>query len=181
VWFSLRELARARCVSLREDRGRVGRAGDDGSSTGGRVVVVSVCVCVRMSARVACSWMRARVRGGSLGSRHLRGDARDGAGAPPAGSQLLLHSVRHRVVGLLKCLETQLGLMLAGDVPAYGVVPCEGTRAERAGHADALVPLTDVRSQVRLVTVKPLAERALELLTCNEKKTLLAHFYLSLF
>ena len=44
--------------------------------------------------------------------------------------------------------------------PAHCVVPGEGARAVRAGHPDALVPLPDVRAQVRLVAVGPLAERA---------------------
>lgn len=51
--------------------------------------------------------------------------------------------------------------VLARDVAAHGVVARERARAVRARHADALVPLPDVRAQVRLVPVQPLAVRAL--------------------
>lgn len=63
----------------------------------------------------------------------------------------------------LKRLHIELCLVLAGYVAAHGVVAGEGAGAERAGHADPLVPLPDVRSQVRLVPIQPLAERTLEL------------------
>lgn len=46
--------------------------------------------------------------------------------------------------------------VLARDMPAHGVIARERARAVRARHADALVPLPDVRAQVRLVPVKSL-------------------------
>lgn len=51
----------------------------------------------------------------------------------------------------------QRALVLARDVSPHGVVPREGARAVRARHADALMPLSDVRAQVCLVSVKSLA------------------------
>lgn len=109
---------------------------------------------------------------GAAGSRWSLGPLGGGLEQEEAAlagrAQLLLHSVRHRVVGLLEGLQTELGLVLAGDVPAHRVVAREGARAEGTGHADALVALTDVGPQVRLVAVQPLAERALELLACKE-------------
>lgn len=47
--------------------------------------------------------------------------------------------------------------VLARDVAPHRVVAREGAAAVRARHADALVPLPDVRAQVRLVPVQPLA------------------------
>lgn len=51
--------------------------------------------------------------------------------------------------------------VLPGDVSPHRVVPRERPRAVRTVHPDALVPLPDVRSQVRLVAVQSLAERTL--------------------
>lgn len=68
---------------------------------------------------------------------------------------------------VLKRFQTQLGFVFACYVSANGVVAGKGARTERTGHSDALMPLTDVRAQVRLVTVQPLAERTLQLLSCN--------------
>lgn len=65
--------------------------------------------------------------------------------------------------------------MLARDVPAHGVVPRECAAAVRTRHADALVPLADVRAQVGLVPVQPLAVRALQLLACNPTTSRSAH------
>jgi len=53
--------------------------------------------------------------------------------------------------------------VLARNMAAHGVVAREGAVAEGAGHADALVALPDVRAQVRLVAVGPLAERTFQL------------------
>lgn len=66
-----------------------------------------------------------------------------------------------RVVGerTLRYVRGDLVAVLARDVAAHGVVAGEGARAVRARHADALVPLPDVRAQVRLVPVKSLAIR----------------------
>lgn len=58
-------------------------------------------------------------------------------------------------------MRRDLVAVLARDVAAHGVVARERARAVRARHADALVPLPDVRAQVRLVPVQPLAVRAL--------------------
>ena len=49
------------------------------------------------------------------------------------------------------------------NLPADSVVPGERPGAVWAGDADALVALPDVRAQVRLVAVRPLAERAPQL------------------
>ena len=51
-----------------------------------------------------------------------------------------------------------LVLVLPRNVPSHRVVPRERPRAVRTVHPDALVPLPDVRSQVRLVAVQPLTE-----------------------
>ena len=51
--------------------------------------------------------------------------------------------------------------------PAHCVVPGERPRAVGAGYPDALVALPDVRAQVRLVAVRPLAERAPQLRACG--------------
>ena len=53
--------------------------------------------------------------------------------------------------------------MLPGNVPTDRVVAREGPVAEGTGDPDTLVPLPDVRPQVRLVSVGPLAERTFEL------------------
>jgi hypothetical protein len=45
-------------------------------------------------------------------------------------------------------------------VPPDRVVPGEGSRAVGAGDPDALVPLPDVGPQVRLISVRALAEGA---------------------
>jgi hypothetical protein len=60
-------------------------------------------------------------------------------------------------------LGIDLVAVLAGNMAAHGVVARERAVAEGAGHADALVALPDVRAQVRLVAVGPLAERAFQL------------------
>lgn len=57
----------------------------------------------------------------------------------------------------LREVRRDLVAVLARDVAAHGVVAREGARAVRARHADALVPLPDVRAQVRLVSVQSLA------------------------
>ena len=97
---------------------------------------------------------------------------RGAAAAAAVVGALLLDRIRHRVIGLLQGLETELGLVLARYVTAHRVVAREGARAEGTGHADALVALADVGSQVRLVAVQPLAERALQLLAYKAKRQL---------
>ena len=47
-------------------------------------------------------------------------------------------------------------------VPPDGVVPGEGPVAEGTGDPDALVPLSDVRPQVSLVTIGTLTERTFQ-------------------
>lgn len=59
--------------------------------------------------------------------------------------------------GSLREVRGDLVAVLARDVAAHRVVACECARAVRAGHADALVPLSDVSAQIRLVSVKSLA------------------------
>lgn len=78
-----------------------------------------------------------------------------------------------RVVGerAWRYVRSDLVAVLARNVAAHRVVAREGARAMRARHADALVPLPDVRAQVRLVPVQPLAVRALQLLTWNNHAT----------
>lgn len=53
--------------------------------------------------------------------------------------------------------------MLAGDVPAHGVVSGEGAVAEGTRNPDALVTLADVRPEVRFVTIGSLAEWTFQL------------------
>ena len=53
--------------------------------------------------------------------------------------------------------------------PAHCVVPGEGSRAVGAGYPDALVALPDVRAQVRLVAVGPLAERTFQFGPCKNE------------
>ena len=48
--------------------------------------------------------------------------------------------------------------MFSLHVPAYGVVPGEGSRAVGTGDPDTLVSLPDVSSEVGLVAVGSLAE-----------------------
>ena len=64
----------------------------------------------------------------------------------------------------------ELGRDSSGQVPVFSldvtpdrVVPGEGPRAVGAGDPDALVALPDVSTQVRLVAVGALAERASQL------------------
>lgn len=78
-------------------------------------------------------------------------------------SRLLWHGVSLGV----QALERHLGLVLAGYVSTYRVVPGEGARAKGTRNPNALVTLTYVGTQVRLVTVQPLAERTLELFSCK--------------
>ena len=59
--------------------------------------------------------------------------------------------------------------VLPGDVAPHRVVPSEGPVAIGTGHADALVPLSDVGTQVRLVTVGSLAKWAFQFSSCNNK------------
>ena len=57
-----------------------------------------------------------------------------------------------------------------GDSPSHCVVPGERPGAVGAGDPDPLVPLPDVRAQVRLVAVGPLAERAAQFGACWERE-----------
>lgn len=66
-------------------------------------------------------------------------------------------------------LGADLVPVFARNVPAHRVVAREGAVAEGAGHPDALVPLADVRPQVRLVAVGPLAEGTLQFRSLNKK------------
>ena len=54
-------------------------------------------------------------------------------------------------------------------VPPDCVVPGEGPVTEWTGHSDALVALTDVSPQVRLVAVGPLAERTFQFGPCKNE------------
>ena len=59
--------------------------------------------------------------------------------------------------------------VLPGDVAPHRVVPGEGPVAIGAGHADALMPLADVGTQVRLVSVGSLAKWAFQFSSCNNE------------
>ena len=59
--------------------------------------------------------------------------------------------------------------VLPGDVAPHRVVPGEGPVAIGAGHADTLVPLADVGTQVRLVSVGSLAKWAFQFSSCNNQ------------
>ena len=59
--------------------------------------------------------------------------------------------------------------VLPGDVAPHRVVPGEGPVTVGAGHSDPLVPLSDVGSQVCLVSVGSLAKRAFQFSSCNNK------------
>lgn len=63
-----------------------------------------------------------------------------------------------------------LRLVFASYVSSHGVVPGEGARAVRTGNAYSLMPLTNVGTEIRFVTVQPFAERTLQLLTCKRRK-----------
>ena len=52
--------------------------------------------------------------------------------------------------------------VLPGDVAPHRVVPGEAPVTVGARHADPLVPLSDVGTQVRLVAVSSLAKRAFQ-------------------
>lgn len=80
-------------------------------------------------------------------------------GTQPALLRVVMHLLR-----LLKSLQRQLGLMLTRYMPPHRVVTGEGARAERTRHPDTLVPLPDMRAQIRLVTIQTFAERTLEFL-----------------
>jgi hypothetical protein len=67
----------------------------------------------------------------------------------------------------VKCLEAELGLVLAGNVPPHSVVACKGTVTIRTRHTYPLMALTNVSTQVGFIPVKSLAERTLEFLTCG--------------
>ena len=60
-------------------------------------------------------------------------------------------------------LGVDLVSVLPGDVSPHRVVPGEAAVAVGARHADALVPLPDVRPQVGLVPVRSLAKWAFQL------------------
>lgn len=64
-----------------------------------------------------------------------------------------------RVVGQrpLRQVRRDLVAVLARDVAAHGVVARERAAAVRARHPDTLVPLPDVRAEVRLVSIQPFA------------------------
>lgn len=57
----------------------------------------------------------------------------------------------------LRQMRRDLVTVLARNVSAHCVVAREGARAVRARNADALVPLPDVRTEICLVSVQPLA------------------------
>ena len=59
--------------------------------------------------------------------------------------------------------------VLPGDVAPHRVVPGKGPVTVGAGHADPLVPLSDVGTQVRLVSVGSLAKWAFQFSSCNNK------------
>lgn len=59
--------------------------------------------------------------------------------------------------GALGELWRHLVAMLTRNVATYCVVACERAGAMRARHANSLMPLPNVRAQVRLVSVKSLA------------------------
>ena len=64
---------------------------------------------------------------------------------------------------IIRYISPCLVPVLPGNVPADSIVAREGSMTEGTGYPDALVPLPDVRPQVRLVSVGPLAERTFEL------------------
>lgn len=53
--------------------------------------------------------------------------------------------------------------MLPGDVATHGVVPSEGSVAERARNADSLVTLSNVSPEVGFISVGPLAKWTFQL------------------
>lgn len=57
------------------------------------------------------------------------------------------------MVGLLEGLHVELGFVLPRDVPSDGVVPGERSRAERTRHPDALMTLSYMSAQIRLVAI----------------------------
>ena len=59
--------------------------------------------------------------------------------------------------------------VLPGDVAPHRVVPGEGSVTVGTGHADPLVPLSDVSTQVCLVSVGSLAKWAFQFGSCNNK------------
>ena len=94
------------------------------------------------------------------------------------------HGRRRRLAGLEHCvgvvlirqdlclpelgghhLGADLVAVLAGNVPAHGVVARKGAVAEGTGHTDTLVTLANVGPQIGLVSVGALAEGALQLCT----------------
>lgn len=80
---------------------------------------------------------------------------------------LYVRDVLLRVIGKRALGEVRSNLMavLAGDVTPHGVVARERTRAMRTRHPDALVPLPNMSSQIRLVSVKSLAIWTFQLFT----------------
>lgn len=72
------------------------------------------------------------------------------------------------MVGLLECLHVEGQLfVLPCNVPSDRVVPGERARAMRTVHPDALVTLSYVGPQVRLVAVQSVAVGTLHFLACE--------------
>lgn len=63
---------------------------------------------------------------------------------------------------LLKSLQTQLGLVLAGYVTTYRVVSRKRARTKWTRHPYTLMALSHVGTKIRLVAVQSLAEWTLQ-------------------
>lgn len=69
------------------------------------------------------------------------------------------------LLGLLKGLETKLGLMLARYVPSHRIIASKGARAERTRYSDTLMTLSYMSPEVGLVAIQTFTERALQFLS----------------
>lgn len=69
--------------------------------------------------------------------------------------------------------QSNLLLVLACNVPPHRVVARKGAFTERTRHTNALMPLPDVSTQVRLVAVQTIAVETLELLAIGGVHTVL--------
>lgn len=58
--------------------------------------------------------------------------------------------------------------MFARDVSAHCVVSSECSRAKWTRHAYTLMPLSDMSSQIRFVSVQTFAKRTLQFFSCEQ-------------
>lgn len=73
--------------------------------------------------------------------------------------------------------QANLLLVLACDVPSHRIVARERALAERTWHTNALMPLPDVRAQIRLVAVESIAVQAFQFLAIRRvHAVLVVHF-----